>query len=455
MNSDVYTETEVISDDSTFEMPRSANDVIAEALRQKARPPLFDAFWQGGEVALLFGEAGGGKSVLATQIAEALARGKPIDGFVMPKRRHKVLYVDLNLSAVQFQRRYTPENENGGKPSPYRFAERFHRGCPKFDEDLVSWVTRAVRLCGYEVVVIDDLSAVMRTDDGTFDSLRIMREMKRLSQRTGVSILVLADSMPNRRGLEATEADLRRSRILCSVADSVFGLSCLNNGLVKLIQFRTQTAKIVWDSKNAVECTIFQQENGFLGMYFDPRFQPKLDRDLCHKINFAAVFRSNGFSYNQIAHVMGISKSQAFRLVRRWTPSIQEEVERLESLKPKAQPEAEKEFASDNGVIDITPEDSYFEDAPDKTDLPWYQRIDPTQVPFAAGLGRRSIYDLESETDEYGNRLFVESRSENDNRRAVWYTVCKRSGHVRRHHRTMYGTQNYVISNSHWLPRRE
>jgi hypothetical protein len=52
--------------------------------KAKAKPPvtpLFDAFWLKGELAFLFGSTGVGKSILAVQIADAIAKGAKIQGF--------------------------------------------------------------------------------------------------------------------------------------------------------------------------------------------------------------------------------------------------------------------------------------------------------------------------------------------------------------------------------------
>ncbi|MEO8649094.1 MAG: AAA family ATPase, partial [Acidobacteriota bacterium] len=60
-----------------------------EVLGRGAREPngLFGGLWREGEMALLFGVAGAGKSILAVQIADALARGSGIAGVEMPGRR--------------------------------------------------------------------------------------------------------------------------------------------------------------------------------------------------------------------------------------------------------------------------------------------------------------------------------------------------------------------------------
>src|SRR5580765_3916158 len=97
--------------------PRKVNECI-NAVKHLAPPEmLFDEFWREGELALLFGASGTGKSVLAVQIADAIARGRPIDGFRMSEKRQKVLYVDLDLSEMQFRVRYN----NDGKH--YKFSE--------------------------------------------------------------------------------------------------------------------------------------------------------------------------------------------------------------------------------------------------------------------------------------------------------------------------------------------
>jgi len=85
---------------------QKVNECFAKARTLKAAERLFDAYWQEGELVMLTGPQESGKSLLAVQIAEALARGREIANFKMPGKRRKVLYVDLVLSNAQFQRRY-------------------------------------------------------------------------------------------------------------------------------------------------------------------------------------------------------------------------------------------------------------------------------------------------------------------------------------------------------------
>ncbi|HEY2846863.1 MAG TPA: AAA family ATPase, partial [Pyrinomonadaceae bacterium] len=113
--------------------PRRASEVLAAKFRPAE--PLFNAFWQTGELALMFGEPGVGKSVLAVQIADALARGKPLamhdaecTMHNSKAKRQKVLYVDLVLSDAQFALRY----------GRYKFSANLYRDAPAEGEDLVA-----------------------------------------------------------------------------------------------------------------------------------------------------------------------------------------------------------------------------------------------------------------------------------------------------------------------------
>jgi len=103
---------------------RRANDAFAAGV--KPPRPLFGEFWREGELALLFGAAGTGKSLLAVQLAESLARGRRFEGLDGPAKPLSVLYVDLVLSDAQFVMRYSRDTRGGARRG-YRFSARFFR----------------------------------------------------------------------------------------------------------------------------------------------------------------------------------------------------------------------------------------------------------------------------------------------------------------------------------------
>ncbi|HEX3101483.1 MAG TPA: hypothetical protein VHQ01_06825, partial [Pyrinomonadaceae bacterium] len=331
------------------------------------------------------------------------------------------------------------------------------------DEDLCAWVRKMVRLFGFEVVVIDDLSAVMRTDDGTFDSLRIMREMKRLSLETGISVLVLADSYPRPRH-DISEADLRRSRVLCHVADSVFGIGSGQHGRLKLVQFRSQGTEVKWGSLNSIGCAIARDSRGVLGFAFDERFAPKLDPVRCMFICRANKLRGEGKTFREIAGEMSIPVSQASRLFHAWTPSVHKVVHGPDSPLDRYGHDASEvdddEYDDEyDDEFDESDDDEYadeeyespLEAAPAAVDMdenrPQIRLIDPPGIPFAAALGRRFILDLERRTDAYGHEIFVESASPPTGKPVIWYKQ-NRQRNFTRYERKLTGilTQNLGMS---------
>lgn len=286
-------------------MPRRANDTF-KMIDGPELPMLFDSFWQPAELALLFGHPGVGKSLLAVQIAEAIARGNRILGegaAEIPPQR--VLYVDLVMSARQFAARY----------SPYEFGPEFYRDTPPFDRDLFEWLIDMVNGFEFKVIVIDDLSMIGHSSDGIRESLQLMHDLRVLSRGFAASILVLADSYPMVFQNASDERVLRRSQILCSVADSTFALTVppdADKGRRDLVQTRSLSDELIWTAASPLPCTLTQLDGGLTGFRFDP---PEIDKELNEKI--AAIKQMHdheGKTFRAIAAELGISKSQAQRL---------------------------------------------------------------------------------------------------------------------------------------------
>jgi KaiC/GvpD/RAD55 family RecA-like ATPase len=392
---------------------KKANEYLPR--RKKAVEPerLFDEFWREGELALLFGAAGTGKSVIAMQVADAIARGTPLSGFVMPKRRRKVLYVDLGLTGTQFGVRY----------GRYTFSENLFRDKPGPEDDLFTWIKEAVSAKGLRAVVIDDLSAVKRTYDGIRENLVLMRRLKRLCEKADISVLAVSDAAEPRENW-ATESDLGRSVILCRVADSVFSIGRMpgQDMRSRLIQSRARTPKIFWRPANAPIGSIKQLTSGLIGFEFDGRFAPVVDEARRERICDVYWRHEGGSSFRVIADELGISKTTAQRLCRMWTPAM--------GGKPvMVVDEPDEEEEDESGISDIA--DIWLSEERGQSE--------PTEGP-ADEDREPSIFDLEKGFDSNWNEIFIEEREGYTGKPKIWYQR-DRDGAVKRFERRLYGIQ--------------
>ena len=407
-------------------VPRKMNEVMAEAEGEwPSLQPLFDEFWREGELAVLFGAAGSGKSILAMQLAEALARGSGIDGFRMASGGRRVLYVDLQHADFQHRARY---RDAGGKR--YSFSERLERIRPPADvEDIAAWLRTTLSARRFDVVVIDDLSSLRNTVDGTREVLKIMRDLKRLRDEMMVSILVISDAA-DPRGKWVSEADLGRSRVLSTAADSVFALGSCNDGDRRIVQTRSRNAPIVWNTLNAPGAGIRRLRSGLLAFEFDGRFVPDLSPEQLELIRQVKRLYDGGMSYRAVGEALSISKSRAERLYRKWTPAIGG----LETEQFDAEDE-------DDGLDDIHSKDDGIDAVDEARARGEFDESEGVSEETNDGEPPKpkTIYDLPFAIDRTGRHWYIEREEHHTKRPMIWYMVNEKTGKVCRCVRRGYG----------------
>lgn len=189
---------------------------------------LFGELWYEGELAVLFGDTSSGKSILAVQIAESIAAGRPTEPFEIEVPGQKVLLLDLARSASQFARRYTAETRHySGKvrpPKQFLFSENLIRvtmkGATHVSPDKLAPI---IEQSGAKVVIIDSLAFLQRYSIPR-ETVAAMRELRRLQDVYGLSILVVANSSRVISGRGINAADIPCSAVVTSFADSIFAI---------------------------------------------------------------------------------------------------------------------------------------------------------------------------------------------------------------------------------------
>ncbi len=170
------------------------DDWMRTAKEISASEELFGPFWLSGELAVLFSSAGVGKSLLATQIAESLARGVrlfPFDASPAPAQPpQRVLYLDFELTREQLLIRYSAVGDDGVTlETPYSFSPDIIRsemywnghvaaGYESFSDMLFEDIREIVEEARIETLIVDNITFLDRTSTTNVNaSLGIMRRL--------------------------------------------------------------------------------------------------------------------------------------------------------------------------------------------------------------------------------------------------------------------------------------
>lgn len=299
----------------------------------KAKPiprRLLSELWHEGELCILFADTNTGKSILAVQIADSISRGVAIPGFTLEAEAQPVVYMDFELFDKQFQARYSVNYEQ-----EYAFDSGFYRVEVNPDQDvpaadltmeeyLNDSLDRLIRKTGTKVLVVDNLTYLKNETERAKDALPLMKHLKEMKSKYGLSILALAHTPKRDMSKPMTRNDLQGSKMLINFCDSSFciGESTQDKSLRYLKQIKARNTEIVYDTKNVMICRVEKPHN-FLQFthtgYSDEQEHLKYPdpADKTFLIQQAKDLKEEGMTYEEIGQELGISKSSAERYVKK------------------------------------------------------------------------------------------------------------------------------------------
>lgn len=246
---------------------RTANQCIEDAKLRPIPKMLFSEFWHEGEICILFADTNLGKSILAVMIAISISSGVPIKNFKMEATKQKVIYLDFEMSDKQFEKRYSQNYTNH-----YQFDDNFFRvninpNCINFDDferQLFINIESIITENDVKVIIVDNLTYLKtQSTDTSKEALPLMKKLKELTIKYGLSILALAHT-PKRNGFNPiTINDLAGSKQLANFADSIFsvGSSSLDKSIRYIKQLKARATEIIYDTENVISCEITQTTN--------------------------------------------------------------------------------------------------------------------------------------------------------------------------------------------------
>lgn len=245
------------------------------ARREPEAQTLFGELWHQGELCMLFADTNVGKSVLAVQIGESIARGQGIAPFTCQAPPAPVVYIDFELTRSQFGLRYS----NHGRD--HQFSDNFYRAeynlaaeaPPDLDENdlLIAAIDYKIRMVNTTVLIIDNITCLRGGTETSAVALSLMKSLKALKTDLKLSILVLAHTPKRRNPNQPLSAnDLHGSKLLINLADSAFalGTSTARPGLCYLKQIKQRNTRQRYGAANVCLCRM-QKPDAFLHFTFE------------------------------------------------------------------------------------------------------------------------------------------------------------------------------------------
>ena len=294
---------------------KTANRTILEASLLPTPRALWDSFWYEGELSCLFADSNVGKSILAVQIADRIAR------------TDNVLYLDFELSEKQFQLRYT--NEHG---KPYTFPESLYRvslDCNSlleadFEEAIMGGIEQMALQTGCKIFIVDNLTYLCCAMEKGDAAGRLMIQLNNLKKKYGLSVLVLAHTPKRSLDCPITSNDLAGSKRLYNFFDSVFaiGKSAQDGELRYVKQLKVRYGTFSHDADNVIIYEI-EKVDAFLQFVFrgystEKEHLKKLgDNESSQRDCQILQLSRSGKSVREIASQVNCGKSTVSRIIQR------------------------------------------------------------------------------------------------------------------------------------------
>ena len=294
---------------------KSANAWIEDSINTPDPKMYFHNLIVQYENTVIFASSNVGKSILAIQIAEDIAR------------TDKILYVDLELSAKQFQMRYSDltTGEIHIFPSNFTRAEidpELIIGAD-LEQEILDSIEEAAKQ-GTLFFVIDNITFICNDSEKGVTAGTFMMKLIRLKKKYNLTTIVIAHT-PKRRGWEPiTQNDLAGSAKLINFFDAGIALarSAKDTNLRYLKQVKVRTGEYQYDAENVIVCDVVKID-GFLKFEIqgygkeDEHLKNRENSDDYDEIQEILRLQKSGKTIRQIAEELGMASTTVHRRLKK------------------------------------------------------------------------------------------------------------------------------------------
>lgn len=201
----------------------NVNALMEKAASQPVPAYLYDKLILEGESTTIFGDTNSGKSVLAVQIANEISKTR------------RTLYLDLEMSAKQFQMRYT--NEKGDM---YTFEENLFIAhlvdSPIFDaktvfeQRFIDGLEEQIHM-GVKCIILDNMSMLYQGDtDNSSYVAKFVAALKQLCKEYFVTLILIDHTKKRNHFTPISLNDLNGSKMKSNLVDNVLVVSQSSQG---------------------------------------------------------------------------------------------------------------------------------------------------------------------------------------------------------------------------------
>ena len=234
----------------TMFIVKSANEVLQDSQNKPRPEELFYSLWFEGEFCIFFADSGNGKSLLAVQVANEIARWR------------KVLYFDFELTEEQFSERYS---ENG---LAYKFNDNFLRVYinPEYilgggEVDIIAGIEQTMIDEDCSVCIVDNITWLASSMEKAEDAGKLMMRLLRMKMLYGWSLMVIAHTPKREKMQPITDNDLAGSKVIYNLIDSCFSLgkSVRGEDCRYLKQLKTRQRQLDYGAGNVIQTQIVKE----------------------------------------------------------------------------------------------------------------------------------------------------------------------------------------------------
>lgn len=244
--------------DTVFEYS-TLNEVVEEGMKAEKRESLYKNLWIEKELTVFFGATNVGKSMIAIQIAEEIAR-----------RGKKVIYFDYELLEQQLSDRYETEDGKGH----YVFSENLLRPNLEVDKTysyngrlktLFQRIEEATNL-GIKIFIVDNITFLNTNLQKGDKATEFIQDFKSKMSMLGASVLLLGHSPKAQKDYTILTLDkLAGSKNLSNFIDSCFAVGKVEGERkIYIKHLKARSCAISMDENHVLVGSLTKREDGFI-----------------------------------------------------------------------------------------------------------------------------------------------------------------------------------------------